>query len=472
MQIQPEEYNKAARIAEEIMKMSRNSIMVKMRFLDVALFNLKLQQKDTTYMTDGKYLYYGVEHLLERYLQDNNKISSDIMHVLLHCIFRHFYVNKNVIDQRLWNISCDVAVEQLIEELDIGTKRTVNNTIKKIKSNVKELTAEKIYRYLLYNKLSEFELKEIEEVCFIDDHSLWYIQDNLKSSQNNCDGDNDDNNQNQDNNPESNSSDNSNNDDNDSSDNQSESQNRRDLAQKWEEISKRVQVDMETASFGKLAGVGAGGMLQNLRAMNRERYDYSTFLKKFSVIGEAMKVNDDEFDYIFYTYGLKKYGNMPLIEPLEYKEVKRIKEFVIAIDTSGSVYGELVQKFLQKTYNILKQADTFFTKFNLHIIQCDAEIQESVKITTQEEFDRYLKSMTMKGFGGTDFRPVFTYVNRMISNKEFTNLKGMIYFTDGYGVFPEKKPEYNTAFVFLRNEYDNPEVPPWAIKLVLEDEEI
>ena len=30
-----------------------------------------------------------------------------------------------------------------------------------------------------------------------------------------------------------------------------------------------------------------------------------------------MKINDDEFDYIFYTYGLKLYEKMPLIEPLE-----------------------------------------------------------------------------------------------------------------------------------------------------------
>ena len=90
--------------------------------------------------------------------------------------------------------------------------------------------------------------------------------------------------------------------------------------------------------------------MQNLAAVNREKYDYSAFLRKFSVMGEVMKVNDDEFDYIFYSYGLKLFDNMPLIEPLEYKEAKRIKEFVIAIDTSGSVEGELVQLFLQKTW--------------------------------------------------------------------------------------------------------------------------
>lgn len=163
---------------------------------------------------------------------------------------------------------------------------------------------------------------------------------------------------------------------------------------------------------------------------------------------------------------------MPLIEPLEYKEVKRIKEFVIAIDTSGSVSGELVQHFIQKTYNILKQEESFFTKINLHIIQCDAEIQQDVKITSQEEFDEYLKDMQLYGFGGTDFRPVFDYVEKLRQDREFINLKGLIYFTDGWGEFPVSQPDYHTAFVFIEDDYYNPEVPVWAIKLVLTSNEL
>ena len=120
-----------------------------------------------------------------------------------------------------------------------------------------------------------------------------------------------------------------------------------------------------------------------------------------------MRLDPDEFDYVYYTYGLKLYQNMPLIEPLEYREVKRIREFVIAIDTSGSVAGELVQKFVQKTYNVLKSTESFFSKINLHILQCDADIQEDVKIPSQEEFDAYIKTMAIKGLGDTDFRPVF-----------------------------------------------------------------
>ena len=163
---------------------------------------------------------------------------------------------------------------------------------------------------------------------------------------------------------------------------------------------------------------------------------------------------------------------MPLIEPLEYKEVNAIREFVIVIDTSGSTSGALVQNFVQKTYNILKSTESFFSKINLHIIQCDAAIQEDAKITCQAEFDAYLKTMQIHGLGGTDFRPAFEYVAQLQRKKEFQNLKGLIYFTDGCGIFPKKKPDFDSAFVFVSDEYDTPAIPPWAIKLVLPPDDL
>ena len=185
-----------------------------------------------------------------------------------------------------------------------------------------------------------------------------------------------------------------------------------------------------------------------------------------------MKLNMDEFDYIFYTYGMELYENMPLIEPLEYKEIKQVKEFVIAIDTSGSTSGELVQSFVQKTYNILKGEENFFTRFNLHIVQCDSEIQDAVKITSQADFDAYISRMRIRGLGGTDFRPVFCYVDKLVEKHEFINLKGMIYFTDGLGLFPKKQPQYKVAVVYVSDGYESFDVPAWAIKLVLRPEEI
>ena len=75
------------------------------------------------------------------------------------------------------------------------------------------------------------------------------------------------------------------------------------LLQDWKHIAEQMQTDLET--FHKQRGDEAGGMMQNLRAVNREKYDYTAFLKKFAVMGEAMRINDDEFDYVFYSFSPK-----------------------------------------------------------------------------------------------------------------------------------------------------------------------
>ena len=169
---------------------------------------------------------------------------------------------------------------------------------------------------------------------------------------------------------------------------------------------------------------------------------------------------------------MQRYGNMPLVEPLEYKDSRKVKEFVIAIDTSASCRGSIVQAFLRKSYDILKGEENFFRKMNVHIIQCDSQVQQDTRITSQEDFDYFIAHETLKGFGSTDFRPVFTHVEELVAKGEFENLKGLIYFTDGYGVYPQKMPPYDVMFVFLDGGDTSPEVPSWAVKVLLDYEEL
>lgn len=237
----------------------------------------------------------------------------------------------------------------------------------------------------------------------------------------------------------------------------------------WKQISRRMQTDLETTS--RRWGEESGCLLQSIRGVNRDKCDYSAFLRRFSTRGEQMKVNDDAFDYIFYTYGLERYGNMPLIEPLEYKEVRKVREFVIAIDTSASCSGELVQGFIRKTYSILKQQECFFRRLNIHILQCDAAIQSDVRITCEADLERYIAEQDLHGFGGTDFRPVFSYVDELLAKHAFFNLRGLVYFSDGYGVFPLKKPAYDTAFVFLGDDEER-KIPSWVIPVRMTEEEL
>lgn len=448
-----ENLQKMEKLSAEILRMAKNKLLFNLRFLDVALNRPRPESapdKTTSIATDGVVFIYAPKHIITTFKLEEDMVTRTFMHMIFHCVFKHMFVST-LVNSELWDIACDIAVESAINDLNLeylGTLRAgqQRQIIEGYKGEIKTLSAEKIYRFLLDKKLPQKSIDTLKMLFRADDHFLWYMTDEQKGAAGipgyGGDGEG----------------------------GLAIFFDRSALEAEWGDIGESMLVDIET--FGKQRGFEAGLLTQNLREVNRERYNYTEFLKKFAVRGEIMKINPDEFDYNYYTYGLKLYEDMPLIEPLEYKDTKAIRDFVIAIDTSGSTSGELVQKFVQKTFNILKSAESFFTKINLHIIQCDAAIQEDVKITSQEEFDAYLRTMEIHGLGGTDFRPVFSYVNSLCEIGEFANLKGLIYLTDGYGDFPAKKPEYETAFVFIDDEFNNYNVPPWAIKLVLRSDEI
>ena len=96
-------------------------------------------------------------------------------------------------------------------------------------------------------------------------------------------------------------------------------------------------------------------------------------------------------------------------------------------------------------------------------------------ITSEEDITRLLRDFSLIGGGGTDFRPAFTYVNHLLEEGIFHDLRGLLYFTDGKGIYPAKRPPYETAFVFLEkpeNTEGIPEVPVWAMRIQLEEDDL
>ena len=61
-----------------------------------------------------------------------------------------------------------------------------------------------------------------------------------------------------------------------------------------------------------------------------------------------------------------------------------------------------MKKFLEETYGVLSENDSFFRKVNIHIIQCDDQVQTDQKITCEEELKEYMDKLELKGEGGTD----------------------------------------------------------------------
>ena len=157
------------------------------------------------------------------------------------------------------------------------------------------------------------------------------------------------------------------------------------------------------------------------------------------------------------------------IEPVGQTAVSG-HDFAIVLDTSASCRGDVVRSFLQKTYDIMKNTESFSSRINLHLIQCDSEVRSDTLIRTRGDFDSFIKSGRLLGFGGTDFRPAFEYVDSLVESGEFTDLKGLIYFTDGYGIYPSNAPDYDCIFAFVSREDNRPEVPWWAVPIVIDDE--
>ena len=417
---------KIRQVADQILQLSHDSLLIHMRFLDVALSKLPVTCRANmgAHVFDGEGLVCDPVLLIRQYEKEKALPVRLYLHTLLHAVFYHGFQTDKM-NPEYWDMATDIAVEAAILDMELHLTRLeddgeLENRLMVLKKQAGGLTAEKIYRHFRIEEPSSKAVAEWRRLCKRDEHIYWNRKEELDLSQS-----------------------------------------------EWRKISERIRADLKSFSKDKNNGEG---MTENLEEAVRERYDYTSFLRRFMAMGEAMRVNDEEFDHIFYTYGLSTYGNMPLVEPLEYQESHKIKDFVIAIDTSASCRGATVQAFLKKTYNIMRESENFFSKINVHIIQCDSQVQQDVKITEQAEFDAFLQNGKLTGFGSTDFRPVFEYVDELIRAGEFEDLKGLLYFTDGYGIYPEQMPPYDAAFIFLKEDDSAPKVPPWAIRIVLDEE--
>ena len=419
-----------ADIGREILFAARNELYLNLPYLDVALCALAFQpggEVTLSLATDGETLYYDGSWLSDRYLRSQVLTNRAYLHVILHCMLRHLGKKQGKAPE-LWDLACDAAVESILDELNYpclneGTVPMKQKFWGECRREMKVLTAEGIYRHLLRRNLPPYELAQLQRVFLVDDHGLWAPEDEQDQKQ----------------------------------------QSRQD--QKWQDLSEKTQTGLETV----MSQQGAGGetVLEQVRVANREDVDYRAFLRRFAVPREVMAVDGDAFDYIFYTYGLQLYGNMPLVEPPETKEEKRIEDFVIAVDTSMSTSGALVREFLACTYAILRSTETFTRKVNIRILQCDDQVRADTVIHDLEELKTYMENFRLAGGSATDFRPVFAYVAQLQAQGEFTNLRGLVYFTDGMGIYPKKRPPYDTAFVLLEEPPLSVKMPPWAIRLVL-----
>lgn len=117
---------------------------------------------------------------------------------------------------------------------------------------------------------------------------------------------------------------------------------------------------------------------------------------------------------------------------------------VVAVDTSGSIDDLVVSQFAREINAIVDELQPQA----VHIVYCDAKVQ-GVDVFEQGE----PITIKPKGFGGTDFRPVFEWVE-----KEGITPSCLVYLTDMEGAFPKNEPGYPVLWGDINGRYP----PPWG----------
>ena len=436
-------------------------LVIRHHFLSYALYALDgVGIHDTEldgfrYATDGLHYYYDESSLIKDFLSESRDTSRIYLHSMLHCLYLHPYFAHQYEDHDLWDLACDMFVWDILEHLEPSDHTDIRDCLEKVKQTDRIMSAQYLYKglYLMRRRgvISTDEIDMIRSAAKVDDHVLWYMPSGGRGSMNTAADD-------RHGNAESDIS-------------NSVAGNFTSVMKKWQSAADRTAMALASAmrENGKRRGTYPGDLMESLQGIRRDEISYDAFLRKFAAMEERMMIDADTFDYNYYLYGLDMYGDMPLVEPVEYKEVHTIREFVIAIDTSGSIDTETLKKFLTKTYSILCESIFADDRLDVRIIQCDAGIQDERIIHAKQDMEDYIRNLHVYGRGGTDFRPVFHRIEECRNNGELTNLSGLIYFTDGDGTYPEASVKYKTAFVFSE-PYQGPDVPFWILKHYLRED--
>lgn len=138
-------------------------------------------------------------------------------------------------------------------------------------------------------------------------------------------------------------------------------------------------------------------------------------------------------------YYVSDYAMMPPSKKLLYAGIylpcatSRHLELTIAIDSSSSVNEILLAQFIAEIESIIE----LFGSYTIELLVCDDTVRSHQTFSNGESI-----VYRLQGGGGTDFRPVFDFINKQVSPP-----KTLLYFTDLDGIFPATQPYYDVIWV-------------------------
>ncbi len=197
------------------------------------------------------------------------------------------------------------------------------------------------------------------------------------------------------------------------------------------QVLKNTISDRETANG---QGNIPAGMSKEIEVFLEPEVDWRHALWKY--VGKT-PVDFDDLDRRFLYRGLYLEGL--LTEALQVS---------VCIDTSGSVSNKLLDQFLGELKGILNAYPH---------VKCDLFFADT-QIDGPHEIQSIAEMPPVSGFGGTSFVPFFNYLETNDNNLMGAN-KVNIYFTDGYGDFPNKDPKDPTMWLVSKDGLETKRFP-------------
>nr|MCR5626043.1 VWA-like domain-containing protein [Lachnospiraceae bacterium] len=417
------------------------------------------------FSSDGKYLFYDEQLVEKLYKRTQLKLlSHHLMHVILHLLLDDPENYRQITKKDLYSAYADIRVEEILLSMDpckgSGMGEMFFSVADSWKMKVMEIkesipTLPDSYFELTKNKVIMRKIlreKDAFEYC---DHSFWDVKTNASAG----------------------------------------------TGKVWDDIRKNILNTDKLSGKAKLTdnnkspgeegekelydaildiakdhgekakkdltyGSSTGANQTEGKATKENENSYKDVIREFLREREVSIEDPETIDRNLYEYGFEMYDNVALIEPQEDTEKPCIDTIAIAIDTSGSCMGGLVNSFLREVSNLLRDVSYYRLGGKIILYQCDCEIQKRDIVESPEDMEKEIEETQIFGCGGTSFIPVFEDLKKYEEENEI-KIDALFYLTDGMGSYPQEIPSYRTFFLMSKNMllYENNIVPDWVERL-------
>ena len=401
---------------------ARTRLILDKPFLGALVLRLPLVAADPKWcqgaVTDAKNLYYNQDYINALDIQQTQFVLAK---QALHCALSHFARRQHRIKHR-WDLACDYAVNPLL--INDGLKAPPETLVD---DGYAGMTAEEIYHYIgdLDNEDSELD-KQSEDLPDDQDNPNQDASDQ-QPSPGDCD-------------QESQQSPDQGVDDNDEEMDGLASQPEALTPQEQEELSVQWQQRLAGAAQSAMqAGKLGGSMARMVDFMLQPKLPWRMLLARYMTASAR-----DDYSY---SRPSSRRGDPAIFPSLRSSQIN----VAVGMDISGSVDDKEMNEFLSEIDAIKGNMRARIT-----LLPCDASLAEGAPWIF-EPWEEINLPETFKGGGGTDFNPVFEWLDDQDQNPDL-----LVYFTDCKGTFPKVLPSYPVIWLVKGKDQ-----PPWGQRVQL-----